>query len=159
MTCQFDRQVWGIEIVFAWSVACAVRPVSFGGEPASRSACGPCRATRYSVPHSGGRGCTAELFGLAPDPTAIGSLGFLLLVNGNALKVQWLLRTLWIVPMAWCELSATVLWHSGLKFDLPFDPVAPVEHFGVVQDPGVAVEEHARDVGHRCSDTDLEQAR
>ncbi len=55
----------------------------------------------------------AEVFGLAPDPTAIGSLAFLLLVNANALTMQWLLRTLWIVPLAWCALSAATLATMG----------------------------------------------
>lgn len=55
----------------------------------------------------------AEVFGLAPDPTAIGSLAFLLLLKANALKVQWLLRTLWIVPLGWCALSAATLATMG----------------------------------------------
>lgn len=55
----------------------------------------------------------AEVFGLAPDPTAIGSLAFLLLVSTNALKVRWLLRALWIVPLGWCAISAATLATMG----------------------------------------------
>ena len=55
----------------------------------------------------GGRPWTqAEVFGLAADPTAIGTLGLLLLVRGP----RWPLRALWFVPMAWCALSAATLW-------------------------------------------------
>jgi len=55
----------------------------------------------------------AEVFGLAPDPTAIGSLAFLLLVRASAHKLRWLLRTLWIVPLGWCALSAATLATMG----------------------------------------------
>lgn len=55
----------------------------------------------------------AEVFGLAPDPTAIGSLAFLLLVNAKAPKVQRLLRTLWIVPLGWCALTAATFATMG----------------------------------------------
>jgi len=55
----------------------------------------------------------AEVFGLAPDPTAIGSLAFLLLVSANAVTVRWLLRALWFVPLAWCALSAATLATMG----------------------------------------------
>jgi hypothetical protein len=54
----------------------------------------------------------AEVFGLAPDPTAIGSLAFLLLVQADGPK-RWLLRTLWIVPLGWCAISAATLATMG----------------------------------------------
>lgn len=66
----------------------------------------------------------AQVFGLAPDPTVLGTLGVLL-----ALRVAhpppgapyprrapslrswlWLWRMLWAVPLLWCLLSAATLW-------------------------------------------------
>lgn len=52
----------------------------------------------------------AEVFGLAPDPTAIGTLGWLLLLEGRA---RVLLRCLWLVPLAWCAISAATLGTMG----------------------------------------------
>jgi hypothetical protein len=45
----------------------------------------------------------AEAFGIAPDPTAIATIGALLLATG---------RTLWplVLPVAWCVISAATLW-------------------------------------------------
>ncbi|MHB1218421.1 MAG: DUF6064 family protein [Alphaproteobacteria bacterium] len=49
-----------------------------------------------------------ELFALAPDPTAVATLGVLLLsVRGRA---AWLLMPL---PLAWCAVSAMTLWTMG----------------------------------------------
>lgn len=47
----------------------------------------------------------AEIFGLAPDPTAIGTLGWLLLLGRPA--------ALWVVPLLWCAISATTLATMG----------------------------------------------
>ena len=47
----------------------------------------------------------AEAFGLAPDPTAIGTLGWLLLLGGHG--------TLWVVPLLWCAVSAATLATMG----------------------------------------------
>ena len=52
----------------------------------------------------------AEVFGLAPDPTAIGTLGWLLLLEGRA---RVLPRFLWLVPLAWCAISAATLATMG----------------------------------------------
>lgn len=52
----------------------------------------------------------AEVFGLAPDPTAIGTLGWLLLLEGRA---RVLLRCLWLVPLAWCGITAATLGTMG----------------------------------------------
>lgn len=50
----------------------------------------------------------AEIFALAPDPTAVATLGVLLLsVRGRA---AWLLMPL---PLTWCALSAVTLWTMG----------------------------------------------
>jgi Family of unknown function (DUF6064) len=53
----------------------------------------------------GGRGWQqAEVFGLSPDPTVIGTLGLLLLTDG-ALR-RWLLA----VPLLWCLVSGATFW-------------------------------------------------
>lgn len=51
----------------------------------------------------------AEVFGLAPDPTAIGTLAFLLLIEADGIRTRWLLRSLWITPLAWLATSAATL--------------------------------------------------
>jgi hypothetical protein len=45
----------------------------------------------------------AEIFGLAPDPTVIATLGFLLAAD----RMRWLLLPL---PLAWCIITGTTLW-------------------------------------------------
>jgi hypothetical protein len=45
-----------------------------------------------------------EFFGLAPDPTAIGTLGLLLVAAG---RTRW---ELIVIPAIWCVLSAAMLW-------------------------------------------------
>ena len=47
---------------------------------------------------------TAELFGAAPDPTAIATVAVLALVPG---RIRWLLL---IVPLLWCAATALTLW-------------------------------------------------
>jgi len=47
----------------------------------------------------------AEVFGLAPDPTAIGTLGWLLLLGGHP--------ALWAVPLLWCAVTAATLATMG----------------------------------------------
>ncbi len=51
----------------------------------------------------------AETFGLAPDPTAIATLGMLLWLQPafRRPRVAWML---WPVPLAWCLASAATLW-------------------------------------------------
>jgi hypothetical protein len=51
----------------------------------------------------------AEVFGLAPDPTAIATLGVLLTLTPATLPARWGLRLLWAIPTAWCALSAATL--------------------------------------------------
>jgi hypothetical protein len=46
----------------------------------------------------------AEIFGIAPDPTAIGTLGFLLVARG-----RWTFVLL-PVPLVWCVASGVTLW-------------------------------------------------
>lgn len=55
----------------------------------------------------------AEFFGLAPDPTALGTLAFLLPLIGAAGLARWLLRLLWVVPLLWCAASAAMLLTMG----------------------------------------------
>jgi hypothetical protein len=56
------------------------------------------------APLSGRPWAAAELFGIAPDPTAIGTLGFLLLARGR------LLPLLFPIPVLWCLVSGATLW-------------------------------------------------
>jgi hypothetical protein len=56
-------------------------------------------------PLSGRPIAEAEVFALAPDPTAIGTLGVLLIAGGGAV--------LWPVPVLWCLFSAGTLWTLG----------------------------------------------
>ena len=49
----------------------------------------------------------AEILGMAPDPTALATLGILLLCGGRPL------RWLWPVPVVWCLISGATLWAMG----------------------------------------------
>jgi hypothetical protein len=51
----------------------------------------------------------AEFVGLASDPTAIATLGLLLLLRGP----RGPMLALWALPLAWCALSAATLWTMG----------------------------------------------
>ena len=44
-----------------------------------------------------------ELFGLAPDPTVLGTLGVLLAAD----RVRW---ELFIIPILWCAITGAILW-------------------------------------------------
>jgi hypothetical protein len=46
----------------------------------------------------------AEFFGIAPDPTAIATLGFLLMARGRSALV------LYPIPLLWCLMSGLTLW-------------------------------------------------
>ena len=54
-----------------------------------------------------------EFFALAPDPTAIATLGFLLCAGAAGRVTRWLLRLLWALAAAWCVVSAATLWTMG----------------------------------------------
>lgn len=54
-----------------------------------------------------------EFFGLAPDPTAIATLGFLLGLSAAGLLTRWLLRVAWTLAVAWCAVSMATLWTMG----------------------------------------------
>lgn len=49
-----------------------------------------------------------QLFGLAPDPTALATLGLLFMVGSG-----WLAQICLIAPIVWCLLSATTLYALG----------------------------------------------
>jgi hypothetical protein len=55
----------------------------------------------------------AEVFGLAPDPTAIATLGGLLLVSSEHRVTVWMLRVAWMLALAWCAISAATLLTMG----------------------------------------------
>jgi hypothetical protein len=57
----------------------------------------------------------AELFGSAPDPTAIGTLGLLLLARGTW---RWLLLP---APVLWCLVTSLTLW--AMDQDIAWLPV------------------------------------
>jgi hypothetical protein len=58
----------------------------------------------------------AEIFGVAPDPTAIGTLGLLLVLAG---RTRW---TLMVLPALWCAATGATLW----AMSAPDAWVAPV---------------------------------
>ena len=56
------------------------------------------------APLTGRPWTTAEIFGVAADPTAIASVAVLALVRGS---IRWLLL---VVPLLWCAVAAATLW-------------------------------------------------
>lgn len=49
----------------------------------------------------------AEIFGIAPDPTVLATLGILLTMDK---RLPWVLMT---IPLIWCALSGATLWTMG----------------------------------------------
>lgn len=68
----------------------------------------PALATLFARP-----GSQAEFFGLAPDPTVIGTLGVLLCLTSRHPRARGLLMGLWGVALLWCAVSAATLWTMG----------------------------------------------
>jgi hypothetical protein len=64
----------------------------------------------------------AGLFGLAPDPTAVGTLGALLLAD----RTRWPLLA---IPLLWCAIAGATLWTMG-ESDWFVSPVLAVAAFG-----------------------------
>lgn len=56
------------------------------------------------APLTGRPWTSAEIFGVAPDPTAIASVAVLAMVRG---RIRWLLL---LVPVLWCAITAATLW-------------------------------------------------
>ncbi len=50
---------------------------------------------------------SAEIFGIAPDPTSVATLALLALAKG---RIRWVAM---IIPTLWCAVSATTLWTMG----------------------------------------------
>jgi hypothetical protein len=59
------------------------------------------------APLTGRPWTTAEIFGVAADPTAIASVAMLARVRG---RIRWLLL---VVPVLWCAVTAATLWAMG----------------------------------------------
>jgi hypothetical protein len=55
----------------------------------------------------------AEVIGLAPDPTAIATLGLLVATGARDGPVRWLLRAAWVPAVAWCTISSATLGTMG----------------------------------------------
>lgn len=55
----------------------------------------------------------AELFGVAPDPTAVATLGWLLLTEARSRARRMLLWVLQGATVTWCVISAVTLWTMG----------------------------------------------
>jgi hypothetical protein len=56
------------------------------------------------APLAGRSWTTAEIFGVTPDPTAVGTVATLMLVRG---RIRWVLL---VVPLLWCAIAAATLW-------------------------------------------------
>jgi Family of unknown function (DUF6064) len=67
------------------------------------------------APLTGRSWTQAEIFGLAPDPTAIATLGILLAAD----RTHWHLL---LVPLLWCAISGLTLW----TMESPEAPVSPL---------------------------------
>jgi hypothetical protein len=48
-----------------------------------------------------------EVFGIAPNPTVIATMGLLLVASG---RVAW---ELLVIPLSWCAISGATLWAMG----------------------------------------------
>jgi hypothetical protein len=56
----------------------------------------------------------AEWFGLAPDPTALGGLALLLMLDLSRHRASRVLgRALWVWPLLWCAVTSLSLWTLG----------------------------------------------
>lgn len=56
----------------------------------------------------------AEWFGLAPDPTVLGGLALLLLLDLSRFRASRMLgRMLWAMSLVWCAISSLTLWTLG----------------------------------------------
>ncbi len=55
----------------------------------------------------------AEVIGLAPDPTAIATLGLLLATQASSIATRRLLQAAWAATIGWCAISAATLWTMG----------------------------------------------
>ncbi|RKT46398.1 DUF6064 family protein [Thiocapsa rosea] len=79
-----------------------------------------------------------EVFGSAPDPTVVATLGFLLLVRH---PLRWFLS---IIPLAWCLISGATLWVLGVP-TWSVMPLAAALYLGVVAWPRVSGRRQLKD--------------
>ena len=65
----------------------------------------------------------AEVFGIAPDPTAVGTLGVLLLTTSgrDSVAPRRAVVMAWPIPVLWCGISGATLW----TMDAPEAPLLP----------------------------------
>ena len=67
----------------------------------------------------------AEIFGVAPDPTVLATLGILLTMDKRS---PWALM---VIPLLWCALSGATLWAMGSP-DAWVMPVAALGALGLI---------------------------
>jgi hypothetical protein len=106
-------------VVAAMRAASAHRPLAPAGAPWIGDALLLLAIAGYPlIALLAGRGVThVEVFGLAPDPTAVGTLGALVRMPNLA---RWPLAA---IPLAWCAISGLTLWTMGAP-DAPIAPAA-----------------------------------
>jgi hypothetical protein len=74
-------------------------------------------------PLAGREWASAEIFGLAPDPTAVGTLGILVAAE----RVRWWLL---VIPLLWCSVTGLTLWTMGAP-DAFVTPLAALTALGL----------------------------
>jgi hypothetical protein len=79
-----------------------------------------------------------EVFASAPDPTALATLGLLLMIHH---PLRWLLA---IIPIIWCLISGATLWVLGDP-TWPFMPLGAALYLGVVGWPWVSERSRRQD--------------
>jgi hypothetical protein len=76
------------------------------------------------APLSGRAWHQAEMFGIAPDPTVLATLGLLLLAKG---RPRW---ELLVIPALWCSIAGATLWAMGSP-EAPIPPLTALLVLGV----------------------------
>lgn len=109
-------------LLLAWQGVVRGRlALAFGGGGASWSGLGLLLLAALGYPladYLGGHGGGLRLAGLAPGPTALFTLGALLLVAGRVPL------HLLVLPLAWCLMAGFNGWVLGLAADLALPPLA-----------------------------------
>lgn len=81
------------------------------------------------APITGRAWLATELFGIAPDPTAVATLGALALSRE---RIRWLLM---IIPVLWCLITGATLWAMGMP-DFFVAPLCAMVAAGAAVRPG-----------------------
>ena len=93
-----------------WAGAASQRPASLPPGPCQRAGAALLLVALCGPPALGlllGRPLAqVEVFGIAPDPTVLGSLAVLLAAPGGRALPSWLL---WPIPLLWCAVSGLML--------------------------------------------------